>query len=204
MKSLIVFLSACLTACTHTQSSEPAQTGPLNLTQTVPLNLSEMSSEDAPYWDLVSFTGMDDAFRTAYDAKSFTWSTGDIIPVETFDLGFEEFKKISGRIRIFSHNEQVFLSYSSCNGISARYETGPTGSLVFKSAGSTGMACEYTPISPSGKPVILPNPMYADNWFEGVARKVVSYEVSDDRQTLTLHNNNDDVLAVFSYRGALL
>jgi len=157
---------------------------------------------DAPYWNLVSLDGFDDALRKAYDTKTYQFFDSSI-PIEFDEMDYDEFSKYSGKVRIYSvdYNAQndsnlMKISFSSCNGIGASYRhDGQHWRHI--SSGQTLISCERLALETSGKPVLLWTPMLLDNWFRKLAPDITGYDVSTDDQTLTLHDVDGKALGVF-------
>lgn len=186
MRRLLIALLISLAACTATPDK----------------NLHDLTLDEAPYWDLESLAGFDDALRKAYETKNYFWINDGQSPIDFDDLDYAEFSKFNGKVRIYkSRNKEnhMSVSFSACNGIRAIYER--DGDLwKYVVFGQTTIACERGVKDKSGKQVILYTAMVADDWFAKLARDIANYDVSPDGQTLTLTNIEGEPLGIFKKR----
>ena len=187
MRYIFILMLAFFAACTSSQT----------------MGLHEMHRDEAPYWDLVSLTGFDQAMRDAYDTNVYKHYSYGSVSVEHGNVDFDEFKKVSGFAQVYKLGDEIGVAFQACNGISARYKV-EDGEWVHKGIGATMRACERTAFGPSGKAVVLATPMFADDWFKNMVPAIKGYRVSEDNLTLILVDAAGEDLAVFKYRGDLI
>ena len=206
MKYILLTLAAGLSACAVSPKSTSVAIAeaPAKISLASQLNgdLHTLHRDTAPYWDIVSFTGFEEMMRKAYDTDIYDGGNYGEIDLNLPDIDFDEFFEFSGFAHVYGHEGKVYITYHSCNGISARYEI-EDGSLAYKRYGETMRACERTVIGKSGKRATVYTLMFADDWFASIAPKITGYSVSEDGQSMTLTDENQDVLAEFKYRGEL-
>lgn len=187
MRYIFILMLAFFAACASSQT----------------MNLHEMPRDEAPYWDLVSLTGFDEAMRDVYDTNIYKPYSYGSVSIKRADVDFDEFKKVSGFARVYKLDGHVGVTFQACNGISARYKI-EDGEWVHKGVGATMRSCERVALESSGKAVVLATPMFADDWFKKIAPAIKGYRVSEDNLTLTLVDAANEDLAVFTYRGDLI
>ena len=189
MRYILVALLGLLAACAAPQK----------------MNLHEMSADEAPYWNLVTLRGLDDALLKIYEDQYFTLSEkpqGYDLEFDKNEIDHESFKKVGGFVRILKRDDLVYVNFQSCNGISARYKI-KKRVWVHQTTGSSMRSCERTVVGKSGKVTVAATPMLADHIFFQLAPEIKGYHVSDDGQMLTLLDADDNALGVFNYRGEL-
>jgi hypothetical protein len=162
--------------------------------------LHELPYDEVPQWNLVSFTGFDEALRKAYEAKNYSGIYGVDSPIVFNGLDYADFSTVAGKLRVHrARNSEHFMAiaFSSCNGIRGTYERdGEAWRYIGPS--QTMRSCERVVRDKSGKQVLLYTPMVADDWFIKLAPAVKDYDVSNDGQTLRLLGVDNVELGMFT------
>ena len=183
-----ILISAILIASCSTVSEKP---------------LHENSSQKAPTWSLVSFNGLEDSLRHAYETKTLDWVGIGTRPIKLGEgVSFEDFSQIEGKLTIHGLTSdtkdapEMHMGFQSCNGIKFIYKKDGQD-WVQTGYGSTMRACERMVKDRLGKMWATPTPMYVDDWFSRIGPSIKNYEVSLDGQTLHLLGDKREILGVF-------
>lgn len=200
--TLAAGLSACATSPEVTSGASAEAPAKISLASQLNGDLHTLHRDTAPYWDIVSFTGFEEMMRKVYDTQTYDGGSYGVVEMDIPDIDFDEFYHLSGFGHVSGNEDTVSITFQSCNGTSARYEV-EGKALSHKGIGQTMRACERVVVDKSGKRATVYTPMFADEWFASIAPKITGYSVSEDGQSLTLMDENRDVLAEFKYRGEL-